>query len=44
MKREQKEMNQDFNHVLRRSVAEIISGEELLELLRSGKKLRLKEG
>ena len=35
---------QDIDHVLRRGVAEVIVEEELKELLRSGKKLRLKEG
>ncbi len=34
----------DINHLLRRGVAEIIVREEMVELLRSGKKLRLKEG
>ncbi len=34
----------DINHLLRRGVAEIIVEEELVKLLRSGKKLRLKEG
>ncbi|MFC2047091.1 tyrosine--tRNA ligase [Chloroflexota bacterium] len=37
-------MNQDINYLLRRGVAEIIVEEELVELLRSGKILRLKEG
>jgi len=36
--------NQDINYLLKRGVAEIIVEEELVELLRSGKKLRLKEG
>ncbi len=41
----QKAMNsQDINHLLRRGVAEIIVEDEMTELLRSGKKLRLKEG
>lgn len=34
----------DINRLLKRGVAEIIVEEELIELLRSGKKLRLKEG
>jgi len=36
--------DQDINRLLRRGVAEIIVEEEMIELLRSGKKLRLKEG
>ena len=36
--------NKDIKRLLRRGVAEIIVEEELIELLRSGKKLRLKEG
>jgi len=36
--------SQDFSHLLKRGVAEIIVEEEMLELLRSGKRLRLKEG
>ncbi len=36
--------SQDIGYVLRRGVAEIIVEDELSELLRSGKKLRLKEG
>lgn len=36
--------SQAVNRLLKRSVAEIIVEEEMLELLRSGKKLRLKEG
>jgi tyrosyl-tRNA synthetase len=36
--------NREINHLLKRGVAEIIIKEELLELLRPGKKLRLKEG
>jgi tyrosyl-tRNA synthetase len=36
--------NQDINYLLKRGVAEIIIREEMAELLRSGKKLRLKEG
>ena len=36
--------NQDINYLLKRGVAEIIVEEEMVELLRSGKKLRLKEG
>jgi tyrosyl-tRNA synthetase len=35
---------EDMNRLLRRGVAEIIVEEEMIELLRSGKKLRLKEG
>jgi len=34
----------DINHLLKRAVAEIIVEEEMVELLRSGKRLRLKEG
>ena len=34
----------EFNYLLRRGVAEIIVKEEMVELLRSGKKLRLKGG
>ncbi|MFC1934943.1 tyrosine--tRNA ligase [Chloroflexota bacterium] len=34
----------DINSILRRGVAEIILEEEMIELLRSGKQLRLKEG
>ncbi len=34
----------DINQLLKRGVAEIIVEEEMVELLRSGKKLRLKEG
>jgi tyrosyl-tRNA synthetase len=37
-------MSTDFNFLLKRGVSEIISEEELLKLLKSGKKLRLKEG
>ena len=37
-------ISQDTNYLLKRAVAEIIIEEELIELLRSGKKLRLKEG
>jgi tyrosyl-tRNA synthetase len=37
-------MGTDFNFLLKRGVSEIISEEELLKLLNSGKKLRLKEG
>jgi len=37
-------MSTDFNFLLKRGVSEIISEEELLTLLNSGKKLRLKEG
>jgi tyrosyl-tRNA synthetase len=36
--------NKDIKRLLRRGVAEIIVEKELIELLRSGKKLRLKEG
>ncbi len=36
--------DQDYNRLLKRGVAEIISEEEMVGLLRSGKKLRLKEG
>ena len=36
--------NQDMNRLLKRGVAEIIVEEEMLQLLRSGRKLRLKEG
>ncbi len=35
---------QDFSSLLKRGVAEIIVEEEMTELLRSGKRLRLKEG
>ena len=38
------DISQDINRLLKRGVAEIIIEEELAELLRSGKKLRLKEG
>jgi len=34
----------DINHLLKRGVAEIIVREEMIELLRSGRRLRLKEG
>ncbi|MFC1870009.1 tyrosine--tRNA ligase [Chloroflexota bacterium] len=34
----------EFDHLLSRGVAEIIVKEEMIQLLRSGKKLRLKEG
>jgi len=37
-------MNTDLNFLLKRGVSEIISEEELVKLLNSGKKLRLKEG
>jgi tyrosyl-tRNA synthetase len=37
-------MNTDLNYVLKRGVAEIIVEEEMVKLMRSGKKLRLKEG
>ena len=36
--------SQDINRLMRRGVAEIIIEDEMTELLRSGKKLRLKEG
>ncbi|GAG90222.1 unnamed protein product, partial [marine sediment metagenome] len=36
--------NQDIGYLLKRGVAEIIVEDEMLELLRSGKELRLKEG
>jgi len=36
--------SQDINRLLRRGVAEIIIEDEMTKLLRSGKKLRLKEG
>ncbi|MCK4368126.1 MAG: tyrosine--tRNA ligase [Dehalococcoidales bacterium] len=36
--------NQDIGYLLKRGVAEIIVEDEMLGLLRSGKKLRLKEG
>jgi len=36
--------NHDIDYLLRRGVAEIIIENELVEMLRSGKKLRLKEG
>ena len=36
--------SQDIGYVLKRAVAEIIIEDEMVELLRSGKKLRLKEG
>ncbi len=40
-----KSMNrQDINYILKRAVAEIIVEEEMVQLLQSGKKLRLKEG
>ena len=37
-------VNQDISYLLRRGVAEIIIEDEMTKLLRSGKKLRLKEG
>ncbi|MBA7615928.1 Tyrosine--tRNA ligase [subsurface metagenome] len=37
-------ISQEISHLLKRGVAEIIIEEELVELIRSGKKLRLKEG
>jgi tyrosyl-tRNA synthetase len=36
--------NMDISYLLKRGVAEIIVEEEMVQLLRSGKKLRLKEG
>jgi len=36
--------NHDIDYLLRRGVAEIIIEDELVDMLRSGKKLRLKEG
>jgi len=44
MNSDEKISNQDINHLLKRGVAEIIVEDEMRELLRSGKKLRLKEG
>ena len=35
---------EELDRLLRRGVAEVIVWEEMVELLRSGKKLRLKEG
>lgn len=37
-------ISQDINHLLERGVAEIIIKDDMIELLRSGRKLRLKEG
>ena len=37
-------ISQDINRLLKRGVAEIIIEDNMIELLRSGKKLRLKEG
>jgi tyrosyl-tRNA synthetase len=37
-------VSQDIDYLLKRGVAEIIVEQEMIELLRSGKKLRLKEG
>lgn len=37
-------ISQDVNRLLKRGVAEVIIEDEMIELLRSGKKLRLKEG
>ena len=37
-------VSQDISYLLKRGVAEIIVEQEMVELLRSGKKLRLKEG
>jgi len=42
--KEKAKISQDINHLLKRGVAEIIVKEEMIELLGSGKKLRLKEG
>jgi len=39
-----KKAQEDINRLLKRGVAEIIVEEEMIALLRSGKKLRLKEG
>ena len=45
MKADEKSItSQGINYLLKRGVAEIIVEEEMIELLRSGKKLRLKEG
>jgi len=45
MKNDEKSITkQDINRLLRRGVAEIIVEDEMIGLLRSGKKLRLKEG
>jgi len=45
MKSDEKSLtNQNINYLLKRGVAEIIVEEEMIGLLRSGKKLRLKEG
>ena len=38
------EVTQNIDYLLKRGVAEVIVAEEMRELLRSGKKLRLKEG
>ena len=40
----QKASDADIKRLLGRGVAEVIVEEEMVELLRSGKKLRLKEG
>ncbi len=37
-------LSQDINHLLKRGVAEVIIEAQTVELLRSGRKLRLKEG
>ena len=37
-------ISQDLGHLLKRGVAEIIVDEEMVKLLHSGRKLRLKEG
>ena len=42
--KEKAKISQDINRLLKRGVAEIIVEEEMIELLGSGKKLRLKEG
>ncbi len=41
---EKAKISQDIDRLLKRGVAEIIVEKEMIELLRSGKKLRLKEG
>ena len=43
-KRDKATIPKDLNYLLKRGVAEVIVEEEMIELLRSGKKLRLKEG
>ncbi len=37
-------VNHDLNYIMKRAVAEIIVEQELIDLLKSGKKLRFKEG